>query len=60
MFNSINSLFWCLLVERQADQIKVLKPGMSIEVRHVKKKDLSQYVPAHLIKKDKKVSFGLL
>jgi hypothetical protein len=33
-----------------------MKDGMKIEVRHVKKKQLSEYLPAHMLKKDKKVS----
>ncbi|XP_075212061.1 poly(A) polymerase hiiragi isoform X2 [Lycorma delicatula] len=45
-------------VHRQALQIKMLKEGMKIEARHVRRKQLSSYLPAHLLKRERKVSTG--
>ncbi|KAI5705570.1 poly(A) polymerase type 3 [Diaphorina citri] len=47
-----NAVHW------QATQSKMMKDGMKIEVRHVKKKQLSEYLPAHMLKKDKKTKSG--
>lgn len=41
-------------VHRQAVQIKMLKDGMKIEARHVKRKQLHTYLSPSLLKKDKK------
>ncbi|XP_050448950.1 poly(A) polymerase type 3 [Cataglyphis hispanica] len=43
-------------IERQAEQINMLKEGMWIEAKHVKRKDLHTYVSSSLVKKEKKVS----
>uniref|UniRef100_A0A1B6CNZ7 Poly(A) polymerase n=1 Tax=Clastoptera arizonana TaxID=38151 RepID=A0A1B6CNZ7_9HEMI len=43
-------------VHRQATQTKMVKEGMKIEARHVKRKQLAQYLPANLIKRERKVS----
>ncbi|XP_039279263.1 poly(A) polymerase type 3 [Nilaparvata lugens] len=43
-------------VHRQAIQIKMLKDGMKIEARHVRRKQLSAYVPSHLFRRERKVS----
>ncbi|RZF41038.1 hypothetical protein LSTR_LSTR002670 [Laodelphax striatellus] len=45
-------------VHRQAIQIKMLKDGMKIEARHVRRKQLSAYVPSHLLRRERKVSAG--
>lgn len=42
-------------VERQAEQINMLKEGMWIEVKHVKRRDLHTYVSPSLLKKERKV-----
>uniref|UniRef100_A0A8D8RXI1 Poly(A) polymerase n=1 Tax=Cacopsylla melanoneura TaxID=428564 RepID=A0A8D8RXI1_9HEMI len=39
----------------QATLSKVLKDGMNIEARYVKRKQLNQYLPAHILKKEKKL-----
>lgn len=44
-----------ITVERQAEQINMLKEGMGIEAKHVKRRDLHTYVSASLLKKDKRV-----
>jgi poly(A) polymerase len=41
-------------VHRQAVQIKMLKDGMKIEARHVKRKQLHTYLSPSLLKRDKK------
>ncbi|XP_043483065.1 poly(A) polymerase type 3 isoform X1 [Leptopilina heterotoma] len=47
-------------IYRQANQNNSFKEGMFIEAKHVKRKDLSAYVPTALLKKEKKqVSGGL-
>ncbi|XP_011350326.1 poly(A) polymerase type 3 isoform X2 [Ooceraea biroi] len=46
-------------IERQAEQINMLKEGMWIEAKHVKRKDLHTYVSPSLLKKEKKVSSGV-
>ncbi|XP_020709602.2 poly(A) polymerase type 3 [Athalia rosae] len=43
-------------VERQADQISMLKEGMVIEAKHVKRKELHNYISPSLIKRERKVS----
>ncbi|CAH0392913.1 unnamed protein product [Bemisia tabaci] len=43
-------------VHRQALQIKLLKDGMRMEAKHVKKKNLSEHLPQYLLKKDKKIN----
>ncbi|XP_076279083.1 poly(A) polymerase hiiragi isoform X2 [Lasioglossum baleicum] len=43
-------------IQRQAEQLKMLKEGMWIEAKHVKKKDLHNYVAPSLIKRERKVS----
>ncbi|XP_051170295.1 poly(A) polymerase type 3 isoform X2 [Leptopilina boulardi] len=43
-------------IYRQADQNNSFKEGMLIEAKHVKRKDLSTYVPGVLLKREKKVS----
>ncbi|XP_012215374.1 poly(A) polymerase type 3 [Linepithema humile] len=43
-------------IERQAEQINMLKEGMGIEAKHVKRRDLHTYVSASLLKKDKRIS----
>lgn len=45
-------------VHRQAAQIKMIKEGMKIEARHVRRKQLSAYLPPHLLKRERKVSVG--
>ncbi|XP_008208561.1 poly(A) polymerase type 3 [Nasonia vitripennis] len=42
--------------ERQAEQIKLFKNGMTIEAKHVKRKDLSNYIAANQIKRERKTS----
>nr|XP_024215735.1 poly(A) polymerase type 3-like isoform X2 [Halyomorpha halys] len=42
-------------VHRQASAIKMIKDSMKIEARHVKRKQLSAYLPAHILKREKKV-----
>lgn len=44
-----------ITVERQAEQINMLKEGMWIEAKHVKRKDLHTYVSPSLLKKERKV-----
>lgn len=44
-----------IAVERQAEQINMLKEGMWIEAKHVKRKDLHTYVSSSLLKKERKV-----
>ncbi|XP_049814791.1 poly(A) polymerase type 3 isoform X1 [Schistocerca nitens] len=43
-------------VHRQAAQIKMLKDGMKIEARHVKRKQLHMYLSPSLLKREKKAS----
>ncbi|XP_015430095.1 PREDICTED: poly(A) polymerase type 3 isoform X1 [Dufourea novaeangliae] len=43
-------------IQRQAEQLSMLKEGMWIEAKHVKKKDLHNYVLPSLIKRERKVS----
>lgn len=43
-------------VNRQAVMIKMLKEGMKIEARHVKRKQLHQYLEPSLIKRERKNS----
>ncbi|XP_043279143.1 poly(A) polymerase type 3 isoform X2 [Venturia canescens] len=45
-------------IERLADQLKVLKEGMLIEAKHVKRKDLHTYVSPSLLKRERKISGG--
>lgn len=42
-------------VERQAEQINMMKIGMQVEAKHVKRKDLHTFVPPNLLKREKKV-----
>ncbi|XP_011494043.1 PREDICTED: poly(A) polymerase type 3-like isoform X2 [Ceratosolen solmsi marchali] len=44
--------------ERQAEQIKLFKNGMTIEAKHVKKRDLANYISHTLIKRERKTSSG--
>jgi hypothetical protein len=44
------------VAERQAEQIKLFKNGMTIEAKHVKKRDLANYISSNLIKRERKVS----
>ncbi|XP_029163677.1 poly(A) polymerase type 3 isoform X3 [Nylanderia fulva] len=46
-------------IERQAEQINMLKEGMWIEAKHVKRKDLHTYVSSSLLKKKEKISSGV-
>uniref|UniRef100_A0A1A9UZE6 Poly(A) polymerase n=1 Tax=Glossina austeni TaxID=7395 RepID=A0A1A9UZE6_GLOAU len=46
-------LEWCGLVESKVN-IKMLKEGMSIEARHVKRKQLSQYLDGDFLKRERK------
>ncbi|GBM56972.1 Poly(A) polymerase gamma [Araneus ventricosus] len=41
-------------ITRQASSNNVYKKGMKIETKHVRRKELSKYIPAHLIGKSKK------
>ncbi|KAJ1519933.1 hypothetical protein ONE63_004168 [Megalurothrips usitatus] len=43
-------------VYRHANQIKMMKDGMKIEARYVKRKQLQSYVPPHLLKRERKTS----
>ncbi|XP_034230502.1 poly(A) polymerase type 3 isoform X2 [Thrips palmi] len=43
-------------VHRQAMQIKMMKDGMKIEARYVKRKQLQSYVPPNLLKRERKTS----
>lgn len=43
-------------VNRQAINIKMLKEGMKIEARHVKRKQLNQYLSPSLLKRERKNS----
>uniref|UniRef100_A0A0A9X053 Poly(A) polymerase n=1 Tax=Lygus hesperus TaxID=30085 RepID=A0A0A9X053_LYGHE len=43
-------------VHRQAVQSKMIKETMKIEARHVKRKQLSAYLPAAILKREKKIS----
>ncbi|XP_023247933.1 poly(A) polymerase gamma-like, partial [Copidosoma floridanum] len=45
-------------VDMTERQIKVFKHGMTIEARHVKKKDLANYISSSLIKRERKTSSG--
>ncbi|XP_011314445.1 poly(A) polymerase type 3 [Fopius arisanus] len=45
-------------IERQAEQISMLKDGMWIEAKHVKRKDLHNYLSPKLLKRERKVSGG--
>ncbi|XP_076751014.1 poly(A) polymerase hiiragi isoform X3 [Xylocopa sonorina] len=42
-------------IQRQAEQLNMLKDGMWIEAKHVKKKDLHTYVSPSLLKRERKV-----
>ncbi|KAK9510070.1 hypothetical protein O3M35_004933 [Rhynocoris fuscipes] len=42
-------------VHRQATVIKMIRDTMKIEARHVRRKQLCAYLPAHILKRDKKV-----
>ncbi|XP_015594596.1 poly(A) polymerase type 3 isoform X1 [Cephus cinctus] len=42
-------------VERQAEQISMLKDGMRIEAKHVKRKQLHTYVSPSLLKRERKL-----
>ncbi|XP_077302896.1 poly(A) polymerase hiiragi [Arctopsyche grandis] len=44
-------------VSRHAVQIKRFKEGMTIEARHVKRKQLGQYLPPSLLKRERKSSY---
>lgn len=48
-------LVYIFAVERQAEQINMLKEGMWIEAKHVKRRDLHTYVSPSLLKKERKV-----
>ncbi|KAF7989314.1 hypothetical protein HCN44_007988 [Aphidius gifuensis] len=43
-------------IERHAEQISMLKEGMWIEAKHVKRKDLNQFLSPKLLKKERKLS----
>ncbi|XP_071963960.1 poly(A) polymerase beta-like [Antedon mediterranea] len=45
-------------VHRQALNIKLFEEGMKIEAKHVKRKQLSQYLPPELVRSKKKLSQG--
>lgn len=45
-------------VNRQAINIKMLKEGMKIEARHVKRKQLNQYLSPSLLKRERKNSIN--
>ncbi|XP_044728354.1 poly(A) polymerase type 3 [Chrysoperla carnea] len=45
-------------VHRQANNIKMFKEGMKIEARHVKRKQLHQYLSPSLLKRERKTSTG--
>lgn len=51
----IMQLVYIFAVERQAEQINMLKEGMWIEAKHVKRRDLHTYVSPSLLKKERKV-----
>ncbi|XP_072171310.1 poly(A) polymerase beta-like isoform X2 [Diadema setosum] len=46
--------FFVNTVHRMSVNIKLLQEGMKIEAKHVKRKQLSQYVPASMLKSKKK------
>lgn len=48
-----------ITVERQAEQISIMKEGMSIEAKHVKRKELHNFVAPHLLKRERKVKCSL-
>lgn len=50
-------LVYIFAVERQAEQINMLKEGMWIEAKHVKRRDLHTYVSPSLLKKERKVVY---
>ncbi|XP_058790220.1 poly(A) polymerase type 3 [Phymastichus coffea] len=44
-------------IERHAEQINIFRNGMAIEVKHVKRRDLSNYVASsYLVKRERKTS----
>ncbi|CAL7945963.1 unnamed protein product [Xylocopa violacea] len=43
-------------IQRQAEQLNMLKDGMWIEAKHVKRKDLHTYVSPSLLRRERKVS----
>ncbi|XP_057319290.1 poly(A) polymerase type 3 isoform X2 [Microplitis mediator] len=43
-------------IEKQAEQLTMLKAGMWIEAKHVKRKDLHNYVTPKLLKRERKIS----
>lgn len=45
-------------VNRQAVNIKLFKEGMKIEARHVKRKQLNQYLSPKILKRERKNSFS--
>lgn len=47
-------------VNRQASFSKMLKEGMDLEARHVKRKQLPQYISPSLIKRERKYSGNLV
>ncbi|XP_034936162.1 poly(A) polymerase type 3 isoform X2 [Chelonus insularis] len=45
-------------IELQAEQLNMLKDGMWVEAKHVKRKDLGKYVSPKLLKHERKISGG--
>ncbi|XP_052891613.1 poly(A) polymerase type 3 [Anopheles moucheti] len=45
-------------VHKHAVHIKLLKDGMKIEARHVRRKQLTQYLDPNLLKRERKISDG--
>ncbi|XP_074098721.1 poly(A) polymerase hiiragi isoform X2 [Cotesia typhae] len=43
-------------IEKQAEQLNMLKAGMFIEAKHVKRKELHHYVSSKLLKRERKIS----
>ncbi|XP_017875822.1 poly(A) polymerase type 3 isoform X2 [Ceratina calcarata] len=46
-------------IQRQAEQLSMLKDGMWIEAKHVKRKDLHTYVSPSLLRRERKVSVSV-
>ncbi|KAK0170126.1 hypothetical protein PV328_010726 [Microctonus aethiopoides] len=45
-------------IEKKAEESNMWKEGMWIEVKHVKRKDLSNYLAPRLLKRERKISAG--
>lgn len=55
VYNFSSKQFPVSSVHWQAAQSKMVKDTMKIEARYVKRKQLSEYLPAYMLKKEKKV-----